>query len=232
VVAIWLARVRGRFKDLEVGWFARFTVWSVSVTATRARRVAGQSRASSTQRIVKVLSHLGLQSKMRGCAAGSTHLYSPLATRQTARLGAALDLLLVATAREHSLVAVLRRQLVSHGGIELGGPHVGHHLLAGRPMGMRWMGVVRLHRVRRRREWRAHVLLWLLRLLLLRRRLLAVLQAYWGQIERRQRHVGALGRAAVGLVALRPLGRRIRVRGLHRGRRVRVRRGIGAGLLS
>jgi hypothetical protein len=138
----------------------------------------------------------------------------------------------MATAREHSLVAVLRRQLVSHRGIELGGPHVGHHLLAGRRMGVRWMGIVRLHRVRRWRQRRAHVLLWLLRLGLGRRLLLTILQAYWRQIERRQRHVCALGRAAIGLVALWPLGRRVRVRGLHRGRRVRVRRGIGTGLLS
>jgi hypothetical protein len=72
----------------------------------------------------------------------------------------------------------------------------------------------------------------LLRLGLGRRLLLTILQAYWRQIERRQRHVCALGRAAIGLVALRPLGRRVRVRGLHRGRRVRVRRGIGTGLLS
>jgi hypothetical protein len=172
---------------------------------------------------------------MRGRAPGSTHLNSPLATRQTPSFRATLDLFLMPPARQDALVAVLRRQLVSHGRIVLCGPHVGHHLLPGRRMGMRWVGIVRLHRMRRRRQRRAHVLLWLLglgrRLLLLLLLLLSILKAYGGKIQRRQRHVGALGRAAVGLIALRPLGRRIRVRGLHRGRGIRVRRGIGTRLL-
>lgn len=121
----------------------------------------------------------------------------------------------MATTRQHSLVA-LRRQLVSHG-IELRA-HVAHH---GRALlRMRWVRIVLRHTVLRRWERRAH---GLGRLLRLRLGLLAVLQTYWRQIEGRQRHVGALGRAAVAIVALLALGRRVGIRGLHRGRRVRVR---------
>ena len=127
-----------------------------------------------------------------------------------------------------------------------------------------------LHRVRRRRQWRAHVLLWVLlgvlgmlgmlgvlwvlwvlwvlvlmlvlRVLLLRRLLLLLLLlllrlllllavlhlAYRRQVQRGQRHVRAWRRPSVGLPAWLPRWR-VRVGGLHRGgRRVRVRRGIGA----
>lgn len=172
-----------------------------------------------------------------------THLDSPLAAGQAAGLGAPLDLLLVAAAGEHARVA-LGRQLVAHG-IVLGRPHV--HLLGGVRVARR--GVVLLllllllHCVRRRGQRRAHLLLLLLgrwrgllvrvRVLVLRLRLrrgllLAVLQANGRQVQRRQRHVCSRRRAAVGLAG-GLAGRRVRVRGLHRGgRRVRVRRGIGA----
>jgi hypothetical protein len=151
-----------------------------------------------------------------------THLDSALSARQAPRLGAPLDLFLMAPAGQHALVA-LRGQLVAHG-IVLRGAHL--HLLPGVRVARR--RVVLLHCVLRRGQRRAHGLLrWLLVLLvlrvLLRRWLLAVLQADWRQVQRRQRHAPPRRRPAVGLL------RRVAVRGLHRGgRRVRVRRGIGA----
>ena len=155
---------------------------------------------------------------------GFVALYAPLAACQTSSLCATLDLLLMAASREDSLV-VLGRQLVAHLRIVLRGTHGSHHLLAGR-----WslMGVVLRHAVLGRRQRRAHGLLLAGRL---RRRLLAVLQADGRQVERRQRHVGALGRASVGLIALLALGRGVGVGGLHRGRGIGMRRGIGDGLL-
>jgi hypothetical protein len=152
--------------------------------------------------------------KTRWSYSGRTHLYSSLSTSKTPGLGATLDLLLMATTRQHSLL-VLRRQLVSHARIVLRRPHVGHHLLVRRRMRMRLVAVVLGHSMRRRRKRRAHRLLLCL-LLLGRWRLLSILDAYWRQIERRQRHVGALRRPSIDLIALLlTLGRRIRVSGLH-----------------
>jgi len=112
-----------------------------------------------------------------------TYLDSSFATGQTTRLCAALDLFLVTTSREHSLVT-LRRQLVSHG-IELRA-HVAHHGLSGLRMG--WVRIVLRHTVWWWWwEWRAHGLL--LGWLRLRLWLLAVLQTDWRQVEGRQRHV-------------------------------------------
>ena len=160
-------------------------------------------------------------------------------------------------ARQYARVPRLRGQLVAHR-IVLRRAHV-HRLPGVRVAGRR---VVLLHRVRRRRQWRAHVLLWVLlgvlgmlgvlwvlrvlvlmlvlRVLLLRRLLLLLLRwlllllavlhlAYRRQVQRGQRHVRAWRRPSVGLPAWLPRWR-VRVGGLHRGgRRVRVRRGIGAG---
>jgi hypothetical protein len=90
----------------------------------------------------------------------------------------------MATAGQNSLVAVLRRQLVSDCRIELPRAHVAHHLLARRRMRMRLMAVVVRHRVRRRRQRGSHGLLMvmLLMLLLLRlgwRLLRSICGAYW-----------------------------------------------------
>ena len=159
-----------------------------------ARSLHGGSVKSNDRRLCEATarsSHLAPHASRRVCQSQAigvgTHLDSPLATRQAASLGAPLDLLLVAPAGEHALVAGLRGQLVAHR-IVLCGPHV--HGLAG--VRVARGRVVLLHCVLRRRERRAHGLLLLLRwllVLLLRRRLLAVLQADGRQVQRRQRHV-------------------------------------------
>lgn len=138
----------------------------------------------------------------------STHLYTALTTRQTARFRAPLDFLLVAPARQYPLLSRLRRQLVAHG--KMLRAH-GHGLAWLR---VSWMRVVLRHSMLGRGERRAHGLAWLLLLrrhLLLGLGLLAV-DSYGRQIERRQIHVGALGRA-IGLCAWLTLRGRIGVGG-------------------
>lgn len=140
-----------------------------------------------------------------------THLYSPLATRQAPSLGAPLDFLLMPPARQYSLLARLRRQLVSHRKVLRA--HV--HRLAGRRV--RWVRVVLRDTVLRRRQRRAHGRLSLPWLRLGRRRL------YRRQIERRERwerHLVAL-RRPVRLIALG-----VGVGRVHLGRRVALLSGV------
>lgn len=147
------------------------------------------------------------------------YLYPAFPTRQASCLGATLNLLLMATAGHDSTVA-LWRDLVSHLKVRR---RAHCHLLSlwGRRVGV----VLRRHGMLGCVQRRAHVL----RRLLSGRRwlLLAVLQAYWRKVQRRQRHVRCCGRCAVWLLALVALRRWVCVRRLHRGRWVRVRRGIG-----
>ena len=121
----------------------------------------------------------------------------------------------MATARQYPLLAGLRRQLVSHG--EVLRAHL--HLAGRRVPRVRVVLREALVLLRERRaQGRAllvrlvlHVLLVLLLLLVLLVLLLAV-DAYRRQVEGRQVHVGALGRA-VGLRARLALGRGVRVGG-------------------
>jgi hypothetical protein len=154
----------------------------------------------------------------------SPYLYPPLATRQAPRFRPALDFLLVPSARQYALLG-LGRELVSH--LEVRSrPHI--HRLPLR--GMAWVRVVLRHAMLRRRERRAHGLLYGLRLRWLLR--LAVLQTYWREIQRRQRHAGALRRASIGVRIALALRRRVCVRGLHRGRRIGMRRRVRIGWMS
>lgn len=210
--------------EVSIVWLARFMVARLGATTA----VSCEATPSTPHASRRVCQSQAIEVR--------THLDSPLTAGQATGLGAPLDLLLVTAARQHALVA-LRGQLVAHRRIVLRGPHV-HRLPWVRVARRR---VVLLHCVLRRGQRRAHLLLrrrWLVLLVVLlvrvlvlglrRRRLLAVLQAYRRQIQRRQRHVCARRRPAVGLAGGRSW-RRVAVRGLHRGgRRVRVRRGIGA----
>lgn len=159
--------------------------------------------------------HLNARNQVASLASHSiaierrTHLYSPLATCQTPRLGATLDLLLVPPARQNSLSRLaLGRQLVSHRREVLRRVHI--HRLA--LLRVAWVWIVLIHAVLRRGVRRAH----LLSLLLLRRLRLAILETYWREVQRWEGHVRDLGGASILLMRRLALGR-VGIRGLHRG---------------
>lgn len=182
-----------------------------------------KSRLQPSSRIVSQHRAIGTTRKQI-----ATHLYSPFPTRQTSRFCPPLDLLLVPPARHHPLLALVRWQLVSHRKLVRRRRDV--HLLARRRQRLVRIGVVCAHGLHRGRERRAHRLLS--RLVLRWRLSLAILETDGRQVQRRQRHVGASGRRAIGLLRLLALGRRVGVGGLHGGRRVGVRRWVGLRLLS